>query len=113
MKRNQHGINLDEGIALVDEEEFKLLYIESACACERDLSTWISEGKRAVLFGGQIGFGKTTAIKQAFRLSETTPDIEFHFGRNDLNLSPLDFRDSAVFFRRVFLYFGGWFSRLC
>ena len=90
MKRNQHGINLDEGIALVDEEEFKLLYIESACACERDLSTWISEGKRAVLFGGQIGFGKTTAIKQAFRLSETTPDIEFHFDRNDLNLSPLD-----------------------
>lgn len=90
MKRNQHGINLDEGIALVDEEEFKLLYIESACACERDLSAWISEGKRAVLFGGQIGCGKTTAIKQAFRLSETRPDIEFHFDRNDLNLSPLD-----------------------
>lgn len=83
-------MNLDEGIALSSTEEFKLLYIETDCNCERRLADWIQDGKKAVLFGGQIGCGKTTSIEQAFRLSGTRPDIVFHFDRNDLNLSPLD-----------------------
>jgi len=90
MKRNKYGMNLDEGIALSSTEEFELLYVESDCRCERRLVDWIQDEKQAVLFGGQIGCGKTTAIEQAFRLSGKSPDIIFHFDRNDLNLSPLD-----------------------
>ena len=90
MKRNKYGINLDEGIALSSEEEFEILFIESDCDCETRLVDWIQMGEQPLLFGGQIGCGKTTSIEQAFRLSGKRPDIVFHFDRNDLNLSPLD-----------------------
>ena len=90
MKRNKYGINLDEGIALSSEEEFEILFIESDCDCETRLVDWIQMGEQPLLFGGQIGCGKTTSIEQAFRLSAKRPDIVFHFDRNDLNLSPLD-----------------------
>ena len=62
MKRNKYGINLDEGIALSSEEEFEILFIESDCDCETRLVDWIQMGEQPLLFGGQIGCGKTTSI---------------------------------------------------
>jgi hypothetical protein len=90
MKRNKYGINIDEGIALTSEDDFQILYIESDSKCESDLIEWIKNGNNAVLFGGQIGSGKTSAIQYAFRETKSNPDITFHFDKNNLNLSELD-----------------------
>ncbi len=65
MKRREYGINLDDGVALSTDEEFRLLYVsfnsdETAC-----LQGWLADDtQKAILLGGQIGSGKTTLIKQ-------------------------------------------------
>lgn len=90
MKRNRSGMNLDEGIALTTQEEFDLLYQEPDSEIESRLVEWMKNGHDALIFGGQIGCGKTTAIERALKISETRPDITCHFDRNHTNPSPLD-----------------------
>lgn len=90
MKRNQYGLNLDEGIALTSKEEFDQLYLESDSEVENRLVYWIKNSSSSVIFGGQIGCGKTTTIEHALRISEKSPDIICHFDRNHINPSPLD-----------------------
>jgi len=90
MKRNQYGLNLDEGIALTSNEEFDLLYLESDSEVENRLVNWIKNSSSSVIFGGQIGCGKTTTIERALRIAEKKPDIICHFDRNHINPSPLD-----------------------
>ena len=68
MKRREYGINLDDGVALSSEEEFRLLYVhcnpdETAC-----LQGWFSDDtQEPLMLGGQIGSGKTTLIKEVSR----------------------------------------------
>lgn len=68
MKRREYGINLDDGVALSSEEEFRLLYVpcnpeQTAC-----LQGWFSDGMpEPLMLGGQIGTGKTTLIKEVSR----------------------------------------------
>lgn len=90
MKRNQYGVNLDEGIALTSQEEFDLLYLESDSEVENHLVNWIKNSSSSIIFGGQIGCGKTTTIERALRIAEKKPDIICHFDRNHINPSPLD-----------------------
>ena len=90
MKRNQYGLNLDEGIALTSNEEFDLLYLESDSEVENRLVNWIKNSSSSVIFGGQIGCGKTTTIERALRIAEKKPDIICHFDRNHINPSPID-----------------------
>ncbi|NOS87150.1 MAG: hypothetical protein HOP34_01185, partial [Methylococcaceae bacterium] len=90
MKRNSHGINLDEGIALTTQEDFEPLYTELESEIEKNLVDWIKNSTTPVIFGGQIGCGKTTAIDHAFQVSKIRPDIVCHFDLNHINPSPLD-----------------------
>ena len=68
MKRREYGINLDDGVALSTEEEFRQLYVpcnpdETAC-----LQGWFSDDtQESLLLGGQIGSGKTTLLKEVSR----------------------------------------------
>ena len=68
MKRREYGINIDDGVALSTEEEFRLLYVpcnpdETAC-----LQGWFSDDAQdPLMLGGQIGSGKTTLIKEVSR----------------------------------------------
>lgn len=68
MKRREYGINLDDGVALSTEEEFRLLYVpcnpdETAC-----LQGWFADDTQgSLLLGGQIGSGKTTLFKEVSR----------------------------------------------
>ncbi len=68
MKRRKYGINLDDGVALSSEEEFRLLYVscnpdQTAC-----LQGWFSDdAQEPLMLGGQIGSGKTTLIREVSR----------------------------------------------
>ena len=68
MKRREYGLNLDDGVALSTDEEFRLLYVpcnpdETAC-----LQGWFSDDtQESLMLGGQIGSGKTTLIKEVSR----------------------------------------------
>ncbi|HEC61396.1 MAG TPA: ATP-binding protein [bacterium] len=68
MKRREYGINLDDGVALSTDEEFRLFYVpfnsdETAC-----IQGWFADdAQKSVLLGGQIGAGKTTLIKEVSR----------------------------------------------
>ncbi len=68
VKRRQYGINLDDGVALSSEEEFRLLYVP----CNPDqtvcLQGWFSDDTpKPLMLGGQIGSGKTTLLKEVSR----------------------------------------------
>ncbi|MBE9581305.1 MAG: hypothetical protein IMF18_06775, partial [Proteobacteria bacterium] len=62
------GVNLDDGVALSTDEEFRLLYVpcnpdETAC-----LQGWFAgDTQESLLLGGQIGSGKTTLLKEVSR----------------------------------------------
>lgn len=68
MKRREYGVNLDDGVALSTEEEFRLLYVpcnpdETAC-----LQGWFADDtQESLMLGGQIGSGKTTLLKEVSR----------------------------------------------
>ena len=68
MKRREYGVNLDDGVALSTDEEFRLLYVpcnpdETAC-----LQGWFAgDTQESLLLGGQIGSGKTTFLKGVSR----------------------------------------------
>jgi len=68
VKRREYGVNLDDGVALSTEEEFRLLYVpcnpdETAC-----LQGWFADDtQESLMLGGQIGSGKTTLLKEVSR----------------------------------------------
>jgi hypothetical protein len=68
VKRREYGVNLDDGVALSTDEEFRLLYVpcnpdETAC-----LQGWFAgDTQESLLLGGQIGSGKTTLLKEVSR----------------------------------------------
>jgi hypothetical protein len=68
MKRRQHGVNLDDGVALSTDEEFGLLFVNSRPEARSTLQGWLAEDdQKAMLFGGQIGTGKTTLLNEVLR----------------------------------------------
>ncbi|MBF0546696.1 MAG: hypothetical protein HQM08_19775 [Candidatus Riflebacteria bacterium] len=90
MKRNRFGINVDEGVALSTAEEFGMLFIDTNSEAKQKLWDWIKKDEKPVLFGGQIGSGKSTLIEFVLQKSEKKPDLVFHFDRYNLNLSTVD-----------------------
>ena len=69
MKRREYGINLDDGVALSEDEEFRLLYVPCNPDVTACLQGWFAEDtQESLLLGGQIGSGKTTLIKEVFRI---------------------------------------------
>lgn len=68
MKRREYGVNLDDGVALSTEEEFRLLYVPCNPDETARLQGWFADDtQKAILLGGQIGSGKTTLIKEVSR----------------------------------------------
>jgi hypothetical protein len=68
VKRREYGINLDDGIALSTEEEFRLLYVPCNPDVTACLQGWFTDDtQESLLLGGQIGSGKTTLIKEVSR----------------------------------------------
>jgi len=68
VKRREYGINLDDGVALSTDEEFRLLYVP----CNPDETTclqgWFADDtQEPLLLGGQIGSGKTTLLREVSR----------------------------------------------
>ena len=103
MKRNRFGINVDEGVSLTTEEEFELLFVDTESDAQKRLGKWLKSGDQPVLFGGQIGCGKTTLIEYIFHDSGIRPDITFHFDKSSLNLSTTD--SWSIVFTELFRYF--------
>jgi hypothetical protein len=102
MKRNRFGINVDEGVALTSLEEFDRLFVDTESEAEKSLLEWLRTGEGPVLFGGQIGCGKTTLLEYLFHKSQIKPDIVFHFDRASLNLSSTD--SWSIVFAELFRY---------
>ena len=68
MKRREYGINLDDGVALSTDEEFRLLYVACNPEITDRLQGWFAnDTQEALLLGGQIGSGKTTLLKAVSR----------------------------------------------
>lgn len=91
MKRNSFGINFDEGIPLLNEPDFELLYVEgNGDGCDK-LKNWIKKRDCSATIGGQIGSGKTTLISKVFFDVKIFPDITFDFDREGINQTTGDF----------------------
>jgi energy-coupling factor transporter ATP-binding protein EcfA2 len=68
VKRREHGINLDDGVPLSTDEEFRLLYVPCNPDITSILQGWFSDDtQESLLLGGQIGSGKTTLLKEVSR----------------------------------------------
>jgi len=91
MKRNRFGINLDEGLPLETQAEFDLLHVDCFAKETSRIFDWIHEGNKPLIFGGQIGSGKSTLINKAIQDSAKKPDIVLRFDRETLNLDAGDF----------------------
>lgn len=91
MKRNRFGVNLDEGLPLVSPEEFDLLYVPCFEPGEQKLSSWLQQAKTPLLFGGQIGSGKSTLIRKSFLETGVLPDVVLQFDQEGLNCDTGDF----------------------
>jgi len=93
MKRNRFGINLDEGIPLSSEDDFQILYVPCFSDISDQLKDWIENytDKKPLMFGGQIGSGKSTLIEKTLLESSRKPDITLHFDTEGLNLDVGDF----------------------
>jgi len=91
MKRNEYGINFDEGLPFESEWEFQKLYVPFRQAQIEEFIDWIKNSNRPILIGGQIGSGKSTFINKTFKDCDVNPDISFHFDTEGENLSEGDF----------------------
>lgn len=68
MKRREYGINLDDGVALSTDEDFRLLYVPCNPDVTSLLQQWFADDtQESLLLGGQIGCGKTTLMKAVSR----------------------------------------------
>ncbi|MDM8515596.1 hypothetical protein QUF76_05300 [Desulfobacterales bacterium HSG16] len=97
MKLNRFGINLDEGIPL-NENSLEKLYVNCFDDTVSQITDWIkdNETKKQLLFGGQIGAGKSTLMAKIFsdnslKPNSLKPDITLKFDREGLNLDEGDF----------------------
>ncbi|MBU4478655.1 MAG: hypothetical protein KKH34_06190, partial [Candidatus Omnitrophica bacterium] len=92
MKINRFGINLDEGLALTEEtlEKFYVLCFEDNA---KKIIAWLKDNtiETPLLFGGQIGSGKSTLITKVFSDKSLKPDITLKFDKEGLNLDEGDF----------------------
>jgi hypothetical protein len=91
MKRNEYGINFDEGLPFESDWEFKNLYVPFHKNQIEEFTDWIKNSNTPILIGGQIGSGKSTFITKAFKDCNTNPDIRFQFDTEGNNLSQGDF----------------------
>lgn len=93
MKRNRFGMNLDEGVPLSSETDFQQLYVPCSEDISNSLKDWIEDSTEngPMMFGGQIGSGKSTLITKILLESSQKPYITLHFDREGLNLDNGDF----------------------
>lgn len=92
MKINRFGINLDEGLALT-KETLEKLYVSCFEDDFQKIRTWLKDNtiETPLLFGGQIGSGKSTLITKVFSDKSLKPDITLKFDKEGLNLDEGDF----------------------
>lgn len=92
MKINRFGINLDEGLALT-EETLEKLYVPCFEDDFQKIRAWLKDNtiETPLLFGGQIGSGKSTLITKVFSDKSSKPDITLKFDKEGLNLDEGDF----------------------
>ena len=92
MKLNRFGINLDEGIPL-NKESLEKLYVHCFDETVSKITDWIKDNKTEtpLLFGGQIGAGKSTLMTKIFSDNNLKPDITLKFDKEGLNLDEGDF----------------------
>ncbi|MBU0614449.1 hypothetical protein KJ766_04200, partial [Patescibacteria group bacterium] len=67
MKINRFGINLDEGLALT-EKTLEKFYVSCFEDDYQKIIDWLKDNtiETPLLFGGQIGSGKSTLITKVF-----------------------------------------------
>ena len=92
MKLNRFGINLDEGISLT-EETLDRLYVSCFEDKVKKITAWLKDNtiETPLLFGGQIGSGKSTLIAKVFSDKSLKPGITLKFDKEGLNLDEGDF----------------------
>lgn len=92
MKINRFGINLDEGLALT-EETLEKFYVSCFEDDFQKIIAWLKDNtiETPLLFGGQIGSGKSTLITKIFSDKSLKPDITLKFDKEGLNLDEGDF----------------------
>ena len=80
MNRRAHGVNLDDGVALLTDEDFRLLFVDGRPDTRSALQGWLADDEQgAILFGGQIGMGKTTLLNEVLRAHLEAPVIRMRF----------------------------------
>ena len=88
MKRRPHGVNLDDGVALSTDDEFRLLFVNGRPETRSVLHEWLADDEQeAILFGGQIGTGKTTLLNEVLRAQPTLPIIRIRFDTDCIDAS--------------------------
>ncbi|NQU63486.1 MAG: hypothetical protein HQ517_04265 [SAR324 cluster bacterium] len=85
MERHPFGMNFDEGLPLKTDDDFKLLYVNITSNPLNRLLDWLQTKQHPLLFGGQIGSGKSTLIEKALKDSDIQPDVTIHFDYDVLN----------------------------
>ena len=92
MKINRFGINLDEGLALT-EETLEKFYVPCFKDDSQKIMDWLKDNaiETPLLFGGQIGSGKSTLITKIFSNKNLKSDITLKFDKEGLNLDEGDF----------------------
>lgn len=91
MKRNEYGINFDEGLPFESDWEFQKLYVPFHDNQIEEFINWLKNSSSPILIGGQIGSGKSTFINKVLKDCKISPDIIFHFDTEGENLSEGDF----------------------
>ncbi len=100
MKRREYGINLDDGVALSTDEEFRLLYVPCNPKVTANLRGWFADDTReSLLLGGQIGSGKTTLLKEVTRSFTNTLIITVCFDTDPIE--PSEGGYSMLLFGRI------------
>jgi len=88
VKRREYGINLDDGVALSTEEEFRLLYVPCNPDETARLQEWFADDtEESLLLGGQIGSGKTTLLNEVSRAFIDAQVITVHFDTDPIEAS--------------------------
>jgi len=88
VKRRKYGVNLDDGVPLATDEEFRLLYVPCNTAATDCLRDWFADNARgSILLGGQIGTGKTTVIKEVSRSFSDPSIISVRFDTDPIEAS--------------------------
>ena len=100
MKRREYGINLDDGVALSSEEEFRLFYVPCNPDETECLRAWFtSDMRESLLLGGQIGSGKTTLIREVSRSFVGAHVVKVSFDTDPIE--PTDGGYSMLLFGRI------------